>query len=87
MKYSPVSLDSDQGKIFSSGFNTAEYDRILEKSKEFLAALQGFGPFIGFGLSDIHQTLTIVIGEIHPPSLDKGHPNRGHFDSDWLKVT
>ena len=39
----------------------------------------------------IKQSLRIVISYnlymIHPLSPDKGHPNRGHFDSDWLKVT
>ena len=25
--------------------------------------------------------------EIHPPSPDKGHPNKGHLARDWLKFT
>ena len=39
-----------------------EYDRILKKSKEYRAAELGLGPYVGFGLSDIHGTLTMVIG-------------------------
>ena len=40
-----------------------EYDLILEKSKEFLAAKKGLGPYIGFGLSYIQGTLTMAIGK------------------------
>ena len=39
-----------------------EYDRIMKQSKEYLAAELGLGPYVGFGLSDIHGTLTVAIG-------------------------
>ena len=39
-----------------------EYDRIMKQSKEYLAAQFGLGPYVGFGLSDIHGSLTMVIG-------------------------
>ena len=39
-----------------------EYGRTLKKSPEFLAAEIGLGPYIGFGLSDVHGTLTIAMG-------------------------
>ena len=42
---------------------TDEYDKILGKSKEFLAAEEGVGPYVGFGLSNVHGTLTIAIGQ------------------------
>ena len=40
-----------------------EYDRILTTSTEFRAAEKGLGPYEGFGLSDLHGTLTMAIGK------------------------
>ena len=45
-----------------SDMDDDKYDRILAKSHEFLAAKKRLGPYIGFGLSDIHGSLTIAIG-------------------------
>ena len=42
---------------------TEEYDQILGKSRDFLAAKAGLGPYVGFGLSEVHGTLTIAISE------------------------
>ena len=39
-----------------------EYDQILKNSKEFQAAQKGLGPYVGFGLSNLHKRLTIAIG-------------------------
>ena len=44
------------------GIYIEEYDRVLEKSKEFLVAQAGLGPYVGFGLSKLHGKLTIAIG-------------------------
>ena len=43
--------------------DSEEYDRIMKGSKEYRAAEKGLGPYVGFGLSDIHGTLTIAIGK------------------------
>ena len=40
-----------------------EYDRIMRNSKEFLAAEKELGPYVNFGLSDVHGILTIAIGK------------------------
>ena len=41
----------------------AKYNQIMKISKEYRAAEEGLGPYAGFGLSDIHGTLTMAIGE------------------------
>ena len=50
--------DGNQPNIMTND----EYDQILEKSKEFLAAKKGLGPYVSFGLSNIHDKLTLAIG-------------------------
>ena len=59
MKFSVIRNDENQQMIYTN----EEYDQILEKSNEYLAATHGLGPYIGFGLSYIQKTLTIAIGQ------------------------
>ena len=54
--------DENQQIIMSPDIKTEKYDRILKKSKEFMAAGYGLGPYVGFGLSNLHGILTIAIG-------------------------
>ena len=55
----------DEGKqqnILGKNIDPAEYDRILQQSSEFLVGKKRLGPYAGFGLSNIHGTLTTAIG-------------------------
>ena len=63
MKFSVMS-DRGHKRPFIMGTNieTEEYDHTLKKSKEFLAAEKGLGPYVEFGLSKIHGILSIAIG-------------------------
>ena len=54
--------DGNKRNIIGPDMNTEKYDRILEKSQEFLAAEKGLGPYVEFGLSNVHRALTIAIG-------------------------
>ena len=40
-----------------------EYDRIMNECNEFQVAEKGLGPYVGFGLSNLHGILTIAIGK------------------------
>ena len=62
MKFSLIRNDGKQQKSIGPDIENEEYDKILAKSKEFLAAKKGFGPYIGFGLSEVHGNLTMAIG-------------------------
>ena len=59
VKYSVVESEIIIGQVMT----WTRYDRIMEKSNEYLAAEWGLGPYVRFGLSDIHGTLTMAIGE------------------------
>ena len=54
--------DGKQQKSIGPDINNRKYDQILEKSNEYLAAKEGLGPYIGFGLSNVQGTLTMAIG-------------------------
>lgn len=55
-------LEDSQEFWGASDMDTEEYDRNLDKSKEFWVAKEGLGPYVEFGLSDVHGALTIAIG-------------------------
>ena len=61
MKFLPVTIDTNPN-IIGECINTDEYDRIVEKSREYVVARLGLGPYVGFGLSNVHGTLTMAIG-------------------------
>ena len=62
MKFSIIRDGGNTRNITCANMQTDEYDKIMGKSKEFLAAEEGVGPYVAFGLSNVHGTLTIAIG-------------------------
>ena len=62
VKFSVVRDGENEGNIIRPDIEPKEYDQNLKKSQEFLAAEKGLGPYVGFGLSDVHGTLTMAIG-------------------------
>ena len=62
VKFAVVRDDGNQQNFDNLDTEPAEYDRILEKSMEFLAAEKGLGPYVEFGLTNVHGTLTAAIG-------------------------
>ena len=54
--------DGSKWSVMGSNMNTDEYNRILAESPEFRVAKEGLRPYVAFGLSNIHGTLTIAIG-------------------------
>ena len=61
VKYSAIMTHQ---KVSVTNMESEDYDRILAKSSEFLAAQMGLGPYVAFGLSYIHGTLTKATGEL-----------------------
>ena len=58
MKYTVV----ESTRLRVQDLNNEVYDRFLHESKEFLVAEMGLGPYVGFGISNLHGNLTIAIG-------------------------
>ena len=54
---------SNKWDITSLDIKSDVYDKILKKSTEFLAAQKSLGPYIRFGLSNLHGYLTLAIGK------------------------
>ena len=70
MKFSVIRDGLKKRNINCTDMKSEEYDKILKKSKEFLAAEKGLGPYVGFGLSEIHGKPTIAIGEWSPEFVE-----------------